>query len=146
MKKRSPIFVFLVGFFTIFIYSWYWLVKTKGEMNKLGQKVPTAWIWLIPIIGTIWWMWKYSEAVEGVTNKELNKVLAFVVMYLLGPIGHAIVQDYFNKIQPTVAGAPSPVLNSVPQPPVNPPSAPTSTVPQNEQTPTPPPTNTPTVG
>src|SRR5580693_4903194 len=106
MKKRSPIFVFLVGFVTIFIYSWYWLVKTKGEMNKQGQKIPTAFIWLIPIVGFIWWDWKYSEGVENVTNKEINKVLAFVVLYLLGPIGHAIIQDYFNKVTPVMATVP----------------------------------------
>lgn len=120
MKKRSPIFVFIVGFFTIFIYMWYWLVKTKGEMNKLGQKIPTAWIWLIPLAGSIWWIWKYSEAVEAVTNKELPKVLAFVVLYLLGPIGSAIIQDYFNKIQPSGA-TPAPNTGApIPPPPQNP--------------------------
>jgi hypothetical protein len=146
MKKRSPIFVFLIGFITIFIYSWYWLVKTKGEMNKLGQKIPTAWIWLIPIAGSIWWLWKYSEAVESVTNKEVNKVLAFVVMYLLGPIGHAIVQDFFNKVEPAVATTVSTTgLNPVPQTQVTPAVVPVSAVSQDEQSPTVPPSNTPAV-
>jgi hypothetical protein len=97
MKKRSPIAVFLLGFVTIGFYSWYWAVKTKGEMNKLGEKIPTAWIWLIPIVGSIWWYWKYSEGVEHITHEKINGVLAFVVLYLLGGIGQAIVQDAFNK-------------------------------------------------
>lgn len=98
MKKRNPIAVFLFGLITLGIYSWYWAVKTKGEMNRLGEKIPTAWIWLIPIIGSIWWWWKYSEAVEHITQKEMGGVLAFVVLFLLGGIGQAIIQDAFNKI------------------------------------------------
>lgn len=47
MKQRSPIAVLLLPFVTLGIYSWYWAVKTKGEMNSLGESVPTAWIWLI---------------------------------------------------------------------------------------------------
>lgn len=54
MKNRNPLLVFLLSILTGGIYSWYWLVKTKGEMNKLGEKIPTAWIWLIPIIGNFW--------------------------------------------------------------------------------------------
>jgi hypothetical protein len=124
MKKRNPIAVFLFGLITLGLYSWYWAVKTKGEMNKLGEKVPTAWIWLIPIVGSIWWYWKYSEAVENVTHKELNKVLAFVVLYLLGSIGQAIIQDYFNKLvaapAPAAAGPAFTTTNPVTQQPVSP--------------------------
>jgi len=94
MKKRSPIAVFLLGIVTFGIYSWYWAVKTKGEMNKLGEKVPTAWFWLIPLVGSIYWWWKYSEAVEHVTNTKISWVLALVVLFLLGNIGEAIVQDF----------------------------------------------------
>lgn len=124
MKKRNPIAVFLLAFFTIFIYSWYWAVKTKGEMNKLGEKIPTAWIWLIPIVGSIWWYWKYAQGVEHVTHEKINGVLAFVVLYLLGGIGAAIIQDLFNKIEPSVVTAPV-------SPPVNQPTAFTSTVQPN---------------
>jgi hypothetical protein len=98
MKHRSPIAVLLLPFITFGIYSWYWAVKTKGEMNKLGEHIPTAWIWLIPIVGAIWWYWKYAEGVEHVTSEKFNGVLAFVVLWLLGMIGQAIIQDSFNKI------------------------------------------------
>ena len=47
MKRRSPIAVLLLGVFTAGIYMLFWLVKTKGEMNSKGEKIPTAWIWLI---------------------------------------------------------------------------------------------------
>ena len=158
MKKRSPIAVFLFGFLTIIFYSWYWSVKTKGEMNKMGEKIPTAFLWLIPIVGPIWWTWKYSEGVEHVTNKEVSGVLAFILMWLLGPIGNAIVQDYFNKIgtatnQTPAAVVPGPQASVTPlsQPPlstVSPSPAPDTQneTPQNPLPPTTTPPSSPLVG
>lgn len=107
MKNRSPIAVFFLGLVTLGIYAWYWAVKTKGEMNKLGEQIPTAWIWLIPLVGGIWWYWKYSEGVEHVTHQKLSGVLAFILLYLLGNIGQAIIQDYFNKLEPAIASTPT---------------------------------------
>lgn len=98
MKQRNPIAVFLLSLVTCGIYSLYWLVKTKGEMNKMGEKIPTAWIWLIPFVGSIWWLWKYSEGVEHITGEKPSGVMAFVLLFLLGNIGQAIIQDYFNKV------------------------------------------------
>src|SRR6185437_241227 len=106
MKHRSPIVVFLIPFITFGIYSWYWLVSTKNDMNKLGEHIPTAWIWFIPMVGGVWWYWKYSEGVEHVTHEKLNKVLAFLLLILLGHIGHAIIQDYFNNIASTTSATP----------------------------------------
>lgn len=113
MKQRNPLAVFLLPFVTFGIYSWYWLVKTKGEMNKLGEEIPTAWIWLIPFVGTIWWLWKYSEGVDHVTNEKISGVLAFILIFLLGNIGQAIIQDTFNK---TVAVAATPDSATAPGP------------------------------
>ncbi len=86
-------------------------------MNALGEKIPTAWIWLVPFVGTIYWQWKYSEGVEHVTKGKTSGVLAFVLLFLLGFIGQAIVQSEFNKIDATVAGgfapgAPQPTIPS----------------------------------
>jgi len=116
MKNRNPVTVALLGLVTCGIYSWYWLVKTKGEMNKLGEKIPTAWLWLIPFVGTIIWLWKYSEGVVKVTNSKMSSILSFVLLLLTGIIGQAIIQDAFNKVEvPAVASfesAPSAGVNS----------------------------------
>jgi len=114
MKQRSPIAVLLLPFITFGIYSWYWAVKTKGEMNALGEKIPTAWIWLIPIVGTIWWYWEYSKGVEHVTKEKISGILAFIVMWLLGPIGQAIIQDAFNKVAEVVPPNPVPEFPAAP--------------------------------
>jgi hypothetical protein len=133
MKKRSPAAVLLLPFVTFGIYSWYWAVKTKGEMNKQGEQIPTAWIWLIPLVGSIWWYWKYSEGVEHVTKGKMEKIIAFILLMLLGMIGEAIIQDTFNNLDVAVAAAnnspapaqPEPVAPAVPTPPpADPPATP----------------------
>lgn len=106
MEKRSPISVALLTLVTIGIYGIVWQVKTKGEMNKLGADIPTAWLLIIPIVN-IYWLWKYSEGVEKVTKGQLSAILSFVVMYLVGFVGIAIVQDSFNKIGEVAAATPN---------------------------------------
>ena len=96
MKKRNPIAVLLLTFVTFGIYSLYWMVQTKVEMNVKGAQIPTAWLIIIPLVN-LWWMWKYSEGVELVTGGKTSGVLAFILLFLLGMIGAAIVQDSFNK-------------------------------------------------
>ncbi len=108
MQKRSPAAVFLLALVTLGLYSWYWSVKTKGEMNKLGETIPTAWIWLIPIVGILWWQWKYAEGVEHVTKGKMSAVMAFILLWLLGSIGQAIIQDSYNKLD--ASAAPDPML------------------------------------
>lgn len=102
MKHRSPAAPLLLPFITFGIYTLVWLVKTKNEMNTLGAQIPTAW-WLIVPFGNIWWLWKYSVGVEVVTRQRMNRWLAFLLSFLLGIIGHALVQGAFNDIQPQMA-------------------------------------------
>ena len=96
MKKRNPIAVLLLPFVTFGFYSIYWMVQTKIEMNAKGATIPTAWLIIIPLVN-LWWMWKYSEGVEKVTGGKTSRVQAFILLFLLGMIGAAIVQDSFNK-------------------------------------------------
>lgn len=110
MKKRSIAGVLLFPFITFGIYSLYLMVSTKGEMNKLGAKIPTAWLIIIPFVN-IWWMWEYSKGAEQVTKEKVNGVLAFILLWLLGFIGQAILQDSFNKVGGAEA-APVPATNA----------------------------------
>lgn len=110
MKQRNPLAVFFLPFVTFGIYGLVWQVKTKNEMNALGAKIPTAWLIIIPIVN-YYWLWKYSEGVEQVTGGKQSTALAFVLLFLLGSIGAAILQSDFNKIAagaaPAAAPAPS---------------------------------------
>ena len=105
MKQRSPVAVAIFGFITFGIYSLYWMVVTKGEMKERGADIPTAWLIIIPFV-SIWWLWKYSQGVDMVTNSKMSGVLTFILLWLLGPIGDAIVQDSFNNIA-AVGAAPT---------------------------------------
>ena len=155
MTKRNPFAVFILGFITLGIYSIYWYVKTKGEMNAQGEKIPTAWLLIIPIVNW-WWLWKYSEGVDHVSKQKMSKVLTFVLLFLLGSIGQAIVQDTFNGLStetagnspavspgPTATDTNSPAQTASPSPSVSQPtSPPASTEPLTPVGPTPSPTPT----
>ena len=125
MKHRNPIAVFFLSLITFGIYGLVWYVKTKNEMNRLGAKIPTAWLIIIPII-SIYWMWKYSEGVDQVTKGEMSAPIAFILLFLLGNIGMAVIQLDFNKLsgQSNSQDSPDVLPNAnLQQPPVAAPSA-----------------------
>ncbi|MEI6481406.1 MAG: DUF4234 domain-containing protein [Candidatus Saccharibacteria bacterium] len=131
MKNRSPIAVALLPLVTFGIYGIFWYVGTKEEMNAQGADIPTAWLLIIPL-ANIYWMWKYCGGVEKVTNAKYSQVMAFVLVYLLGSIGGAIIQDAFNKVgAPAMApAAASPMQPAAPEMP----STPTDTTPPTTPT------------
>ena len=115
MKQRNPIAVALLPFVTFGIYAIYWQVKTKGELNAKGATIPTAWLIIVPFVN-IWWMWKYSEGVEQITSEKMSAVLAFILLWLLGPIGAAIIQNSFNQLGESPVTAAAPVASTVATP------------------------------
>lgn len=116
MKKRSLFAVFILPFVTFGVYGVVWAVKTKGEMNRLGAKIPTAWLLLIPFVN-FYWYYKYSEGVEQITNHKMSTVVVFLLEIFLGVIGNTILQSEFNKLsdiaQPMVTNPTTPVAASI---------------------------------
>ncbi|MGE0871295.1 MAG: DUF4234 domain-containing protein [Kofleriaceae bacterium] len=96
MTKRSVVAVILLTFITFGIYGLVWFVKTKGEMVQAGADIPTSWLLIVPI-ASIWWMWKWSGGVEHVTRGKQSQVIAFILVFILGIIGMAIVQVALNQ-------------------------------------------------
>lgn len=143
MKKRSPIAVFVFGLITLGFYSWYWEVTTKGEMNKKGEHIPTAWIWLIPVVGYIWWSWKYSESVGNITKDKAPAILVFLLFMFTGFIGDAIVQHYFNELSPEPATTPVSTPEAAPAATDTTPTSDTPAVPPSSPSPEPPTSPTP---
>lgn len=99
MRNRSVVMVIILSFITFGIYPLYWMVSTKEEMNQLGADIPTGWLIIIPFVN-IWWMWKYSQGVDHVSRGKLSGAVTFLLLWLLGVIGMAIVQATFNDIRP----------------------------------------------
>lgn len=117
MKNRNVLAVLLLSIITLGIYGIYWQVSTKGEMNRLGAKIPTAWLLIVPIVN-IWWMYKYSEGVEQVTGNKMSAIMAFILLFLIGMIGALFIQSEFNKVGASTDG------NNPAQPPTAPPAQP----------------------
>ena len=97
MKNRNPILVIFLALITFGIYSLVWYVMTKNEMNTKGAKIPTAWLIIIPLVN-LYWLWKFCEGIEQVTNKGMTTVIAFLLVFFLGVIGMAIIQSELNKV------------------------------------------------
>lgn len=116
MKHRNPLAVFFLPLITLGIYGIVWFVKTKNEMNAQGSEIPTAWLIIIPFVNW-WWLWKYSEGVDKVTKGELSTVISFILLFLLGSIGMAIIQNDFNKLGAPVASASPTPTPATPAPP-----------------------------
>ncbi len=51
IEKRSPLLVAALSILTFGIYFFYWLYKTKNEMNSLGGKIPSVWISILSAFG-----------------------------------------------------------------------------------------------
>ena len=97
MKKRNPVAVLFLPFFTFGIYNWVWYVKTKNEMNRMGATIPSAWLIIIPL-ANIYWFWVYGTGVAMVTKGAHSALGSFLLRLFLGPIGCAITQNELNKV------------------------------------------------
>jgi hypothetical protein len=114
MQQRNPALVFFLSLITFGIYSLVWHVKTKNELNRLGAHIPTAWLLIVPL-ANLYWVWKYCEGVEQVTNGQISAVLALILLLLLSIVGIAILQSEYNKLNLQPAG-PVPGSGMPPQP------------------------------
>lgn len=97
MKQRNPFAVFALPIVTFGIYGIVWAVKTKREMVEKGAEIPTSWLIAVPFV-SIYWYYKHSQGVEHVTGGKQSAAMAFVLQFLLGSIGMAIIQSEFNKL------------------------------------------------
>ena len=97
LQHRDPVMVLIFSIITFGIYGLYWYVKTKLEMNDSGAQIPTAWLIIIPII-SIWWTWKFCEGVDQVTDGKMSGPVAFILLFLVGSIGAAIIQSSLNRV------------------------------------------------
>lgn len=108
MKPRSPVTVLLLSLVTFGIYALIWQVQTKDEMNATYRAgIPTAWLLLVPFVGPLLWMWKWSAGAEKAT--EMSGVTVFLMMALLPIVGIPVMASKFNAA--SRAPAPAPALD-----------------------------------
>lgn len=97
IKYRNIFLVYLYSIITLGIYSIYWWVATKEEINSLGGNIPTAWLLIIPI-ANLYWEYKYCDAFAKYVKKDNNGILYFIIMLLAGIIMPAIIQAALNQV------------------------------------------------
>jgi hypothetical protein len=97
MTKRSVIAVLILSIITFGIYGLVWFVKTKREMVRAGADIPTSWLIILPFIN-IYWMWKWAGGVDHMTKGKTSQAVSFILVFVLGIIGMAILQSTFNSL------------------------------------------------
>lgn len=97
MTKRNPLLVFVLVCVTLFIYGIVWYIQCAREMRTRGADIPHGILLIIPIVN-LFWVWKFSEGVCKVTGGKTSAILAFLLLFFLGPIGMAIHQSSFNSV------------------------------------------------
>ena len=97
IKDRNPILVLILSIITFGIYSLYWFIVTKDEINDLGASIPTAILIIIPI-ANIYFIYKYAEGFTKYVEKEDSTLLWFLLLWVIGIIGMPLVQIKLNKL------------------------------------------------
>ena len=115
IKHRSPVAVIILSIITFGIYALVWTVKTKGEINRLGGKIPTAWLVIIPLANIYFW-YKYSEGFSENVKKDNSPILWFLLFIVISPVAMILVQMELNKYAGQTPSAPiQPPSPTVPQ-------------------------------
>jgi hypothetical protein len=78
------------------LYELLWLGETRLEMNRLGARIPSMWLLVVPM-SALYWAWCWAEGVRHVTAGRTS-VLAAFLLWLLGPFGMALLQGRFNAL------------------------------------------------
>ena len=101
MKNRSPVVVVLLSVITLGIYALIWQVQTKNEMNRsYAAGIPTAWLILVPFVGALYFMWKWSEGAEKATG--MQQISVFLLMALVPIVGIPVMASKFNEAKPAM--------------------------------------------
>ena len=104
MMPRSPVTVLVLSIVTFGVYALIWQVKTKNEMNQAyAAEIPTAWLLLVPFVGPLYWMWKWSAGAEQATGT--SSISVFLLMIVLPIVGVPVMAAKFKAAKPGFARA-----------------------------------------
>lgn len=98
-QKRELIPIVLLSIFTFGIYLFYWVYKTRQELNKMGGDVPHPILVLIPFLNFYFW-YKYAQAYSAIVkhnSKDTDVLLYFVIGAFLPIIAVIVFQDGYNN-------------------------------------------------
>jgi len=97
--KRNIWLVIFLLLITFGLYSIYWLVVTKTEMNIQGAKIPTSWLLIIPLV-MFYYLYRWAQAFATLLLRAPDRTIAyFVLLALLLPIGVIVCQHDINTLE-----------------------------------------------
>lgn len=86
LERRSIGLTYVFIILTFGIYYYYFLYKTKKEMNEeFNGNIPTFWYMIIPIVN-IYWLYRYAECFSLKVRGEDDAALSFIIIWFLGII------------------------------------------------------------
>ena len=98
LTHRSLIATFLLLLFTLGIYSIYWVVVTKQEINNLGGRIPTAWLFIIPFVN-IYFIYRFTQEFTKIVLHDDTQAASYFILFLFLPfIGVLFFQSKMNKV------------------------------------------------
>jgi hypothetical protein len=106
IKARNPVGIIILSIITFGIYALYWIVKTKGEINSLGGRIPTAWLVIVPI-ANIYFFYRYAESFSTYVKKDNSPILWFLLFLVIAPVAMILVQIELNGHAAAAASKPA---------------------------------------
>ena len=96
IQYRNPILWVILSLvipFGIF----YWLYKTGEEIKSKGGQIPHILIVLVPLVGSLYYFYKYSQEFARCINGSEEWIMTFL-SFFIAPIGIYLVQTELNKL------------------------------------------------
>lgn len=96
VKRRNLLVMLILLIVTFGIYYLVWAIKTKNELVRLGNEVPSGVLLFIPFAHLYFW-YRYSQAFARSIARDDNEVIYFLLIAFLPVPGMFILQDKFNQ-------------------------------------------------
>jgi hypothetical protein len=98
-EKQDMMLLFLLILCTLGIYYFFWLYNTKEDINAVGGKVPTFWLYIIPFLN-IYFLYCFAyEFVKIIKKDECHtcSILYFLIALFVPFIFPFVVQYQINE-------------------------------------------------
>ena len=101
-QKRNLFVMFLLMLFTGTLYFFYWLYKTKEEINQQGGEIPTFWFAILPFLN-FYFDFRYAQDFVRIVKRQSEstglEIAHFVLIVFLPVVAPFVIQNDLNHDQ-----------------------------------------------
>ncbi len=98
IQSRNPIMWAILSLIIPFAIL-YWFYKTAEEIKSKGGQIPTILIMLVPLVGSLYFMFKYAKEFARCIKGSEEWIMTFL-SFFIAPLGVYLVQTELNKLSP----------------------------------------------